>query len=132
MIDLAENDRIPLILTVSSTAGLPAKGEYVFRYFTNADGDTPVMAGYAFDDLDLDSFGILHVMDNFGISYAERFKEEVEKRGGRVLGTEGFQYSDLDYRTQLTRIKEKAGRSAWWATLSRNLGSRQLTTRNMS
>ena len=43
VIPLAEKDKTPLLLSVSSASGLPAMGEYIFRYFTNADLDAPVM-----------------------------------------------------------------------------------------
>lgn len=107
LLELAQNDKIPIVLTVSSTSGLPAKGGYVFRYFTNADVDAPVMATYAVQNLSLKRFGVLYLLDNFGISYKDVFKKTVKALGEEVIASESYQYEDMDYRTQLTKIKDK-------------------------
>ncbi len=106
IIELADKDDIPLLLTGSSTASLASRSEWAFRYFTNADVDARIIANYAIDELQLKSFGILHVVDNYGYSYAEVFKEEVENNGKKVIGVESFQYADFDYRTQLLKLKD--------------------------
>ncbi len=107
ILELADKDEIPLILTVSSTGGLPSKSSWVFRYFTNADSDAPVIVEYATEDLEYNNFAILHVVDNFGYSYATVFQSEVEKMGGTIVGVEQFQYTDYEYRTQLLKLEEE-------------------------
>jgi branched-chain amino acid transport system substrate-binding protein len=107
ILDLAGKDKIPVILTVSSTSGLPSKNKYTFRYFTNADDDAPEMAKYAVNSLGLKKFGVLHLLDNFGISYSNVFSKEVAKLGGEVVVSESFQYTDVDYKTQLAKLAEK-------------------------
>lgn len=73
LIPLVDADKIPTILTVSSTGGLPTKSKYVFRYFTNADIDVPVMIKYITESLDIKNVGIIHIQDNYGISYKDVF-----------------------------------------------------------
>lgn len=107
VIPMAEKDKTPLILTVSSASGLPAMGEYIFRYFTNADLDAPVIADYAVNELRLKKFAILYLQDQFGIDYKNVFTEEINRFGGQIVGEESFQYSDYDYKTQLTKLKNK-------------------------
>lgn len=104
IIPLADKDNIPTILTVSSTGGLPAKSKYVFRYFTNADGDAPVMVKYIADNLDVKKIAVLNVQDNFGISYKDVFSQEAKKRGIEITKTEQFSYTDFDYKTQLVKL----------------------------
>ena len=106
VLELADKDSLPLLLTVSSTGGLPAKSEYVFRYFTNADSDAPLIASYAVNELELESFGVLHIVDNFGYSYANVFENEIVELGGEVSLVESFQYTDYEYRTQLLKLAE--------------------------
>lgn len=104
---LADRDKIPLFLTISSSAGLPALGDYVFRYFTNADVDAPVLARYASEDLGLKKFVILYVLDEYSLDYRNVFQDEVTKYNGLILAAESFQYGNLDYRTQLIRLKQQ-------------------------
>jgi branched-chain amino acid transport system substrate-binding protein len=105
VIPLAEKDKIPLMLSVSSASGLPAMGEYIFRYFTNADLDAPVMADYAVNKLGLRKIAILYLQDQFGLDYKDIFSKQIIKDGGKIVGQESFQYSDFDYKTQISKLK---------------------------
>ncbi|MCK4670705.1 MAG: penicillin-binding protein activator [Nanoarchaeota archaeon] len=105
LIPLAEEAKLPLLATVASASDIPNQGDYIFRYFTNADIDAPVMAAYAVENVEMKTFGILHSNDEFGNSYANRFKQTVEARGGKVLADESYSFMDKDYRTQLLKIK---------------------------
>lgn len=106
LIPLVDKDQIPTILTVSSTGGLPAKSKYVFRYFTNADGDVPVMMKYIADNLNVKSIGIIHIQDNYGISYKDAFVKEAGTRGINISGVEQYLYTDFDYKTQLMKLAQ--------------------------
>jgi|GEM_PF-1212625 branched-chain amino acid transport system substrate-binding protein len=106
IIPMVDKDKIPTILTVSSTGGLPAKSKYVFRYFTNADGDVPVMVKYIADNLDSKNIGIIHIQDNYGISYKDVFVREAQKRGIKITGIEQYSYTDFDYKTQLIKLND--------------------------
>lgn len=106
LVPLAEKNKKPLFLTVSSTSGLPAQGKYIFRYFTNADTDAPVIAKYGVNDLGLKKFVVLYINDQFGIDYKNVFGKTVEKYGGQVMASESYQYTDFDFRTQITKLKQ--------------------------
>lgn len=107
IIPLAQQDKIPLFLTGSSASGATAYGDYIFRYFTNADIDAPVLAKYATAKLGLRRFVVLRLQDQFSIDYSNVFAAEVEKVGGKVIATEDFQYSSADYRTQLVKLRQQ-------------------------
>jgi len=107
IIKLAENDKIPLVLSVSSSSGLPAQGEYIFRYFTNADSDAPKMADFGTKELGYKKFAVIYIQDQFGIDYKNIFTDTVEKNGGAIVAEESYTYADFDFRTQLSKIKEK-------------------------
>jgi len=107
LIPLVDKDQIPTILTISSTGGLPAKSKYVFRYFTNADGDVPVMVKYIRDNLtEVKNIGLIHIQDNYGISYKEAFVKEAEKNGIKISGIEQYFYTSVDYKTQLAKLNQ--------------------------
>ncbi|MCX6715404.1 MAG: ABC transporter substrate-binding protein [Candidatus Taylorbacteria bacterium] len=106
VIPLAEEDKTPLILTVSSASGIPKMGEYIFRYFTNADIDAPVMARYATKELGLKNFAVLYLQDQFSLDYKNIFEKNIASNGGKIVASEGFQYTDFDFRTQLTKLQQ--------------------------
>jgi len=105
IIPLAEKDDTPLMLTVSSGSGMTKMGKNIFRYYTNADLDAPVIAEYAANKLGLKKTAILYLQDQFGIDYKDVFTKEMVKLGGQVVAAEPFQYTDYDYRTQISKIK---------------------------
>jgi branched-chain amino acid transport system substrate-binding protein len=105
IIPLAEKDNTPLMLTVSSASNLPAMGKNIFRYFTNADSDAPVMAQYTVNKLGLKKVAVLYLQDQFGFDYKNVFTKEITKLGGQIVAEESFQYTDFDYRTQISKIK---------------------------
>lgn len=106
LVPLAQNSKLPLFLTVSSGSGIPAQGEYIFRYFTNADIDSPIIANYAVKTLGLKKFVLLYLQDTFGIDYVKVFSKEVKQAGAEVVAEEMFSWTDYDYKTQLTKLKQ--------------------------
>jgi len=105
---LAEKEKIPMLATFNSAAGIPEMGEYIFRFFTNADMDVPVLADFATGDLKLKKFAIIYPQEEYGISYANKFASEVEKAGGEVADKESYLFTEKDYRTQLLKIRGKS------------------------
>lgn len=106
LIPLAQAAKTPLFLTVSSASGIPGQGEYIFRYFTNADVDAPVMAEYAVKNLGLKKFALLYLQDVFGIDYGKVFAREIKNYGAEIVAQEMFTWTDYDYKTQLTKLKQ--------------------------
>lgn len=113
IIPLAEDNEVPVLATVNSQGGLPKMGEYVFRFFTSADSDAPAMAKYASDNLRIRKAGVLYVNDGFGTSYYNVFKREIEKSGGEITDAEAITYTDWDYSTQLSKIKNSGAEAVY-------------------
>jgi len=107
IIPLAEESKVPLLLTNSSASGLPGQGDYIFRYFTNADVDVPVIAEYAVNSLGLEKSVVLYLQDQFGIDYKNVFAEESQRHGSKVVAEEVFTWTDFDYKIQLTKLKSQ-------------------------
>ena len=65
-----------------------------------------VIAGYAIDELGINTFAMLYDKGNAYAEYlAKGFSYYVQKRGKKMVGTFEFQSGDVDYKAQLTRIK---------------------------
>lgn len=104
---LAEENKVPIIATITSASGIPQMGEYTFRYFTYADSDAPIVAEYAIDELKLETFAVLFTETAYGFSYDSAFTTSVETNGGEVLIHESFPFANHDFRTSLLKIADK-------------------------
>ncbi len=82
---------------------------YFFLLQPSAFQQAAVIAGYAIDELGMDTFSMLYNKGNAYAEYlAKGFAYYVEERGKTMLGSFEFQSGDKDYKAQLTRIKQQA------------------------
>lgn len=105
IIPLSDKDKMPLLCTAVSADGITKESPWVFRFFTRADIDAAILAEFAIVQLKLKRVAVIHVQDDFGISYKNEFIKKFEDLGGTVPAVESFAYSATDFRTQLTKIK---------------------------
>ena len=79
---------------------------YSFRICFTDPYQGTLAADLAFKDLGLKKAAILY---NVGSDYAQGLREffvkSYEKLGGKIVADEGFRETDVDYRAQLTKIK---------------------------
>ncbi len=80
---------------------------YFFLLQPSAFQQAAVIAGYAVDELGMDTFTMLYDKGNAYAEYlAKGFAYYVTTRGKKMVGTFEFQSGDVDYKAQLTKIKE--------------------------
>jgi len=80
---------------------------YFFLLQPSAFQQSFMIAGYAMDELGLKTFAQLYTPSNaYALYLAKGFEYYVQKRGGRIVGNLEFQAGDVDYKAQLTKIKE--------------------------
>jgi branched-chain amino acid transport system substrate-binding protein len=80
---------------------------YFFLLQPSAFQQAAVIAGYAIDELGLETFTMLYNKGNAYAEYLARgFDYYVKKRGKTMLGSFEFQADDKDYKAQLTKIKQ--------------------------
>jgi branched-chain amino acid transport system substrate-binding protein len=80
-------------------------GEMSVRYFTSAEQEAPIMAGFAVNNLKMKKVAILASTDEYGKTYAEVFRNTFENAGGSVVESESYDKKDQDFKTQLMKIK---------------------------
>ncbi|MGD9569880.1 MAG: ABC transporter substrate-binding protein [Sedimentibacter sp.] len=66
-----------------------------------------VAAGYAYDRLGLKNAAVLYdVASDYSQGFTEFFEKTFTEKGGKIVAKEGFKEGDMDFRPQLTKIKE--------------------------
>ncbi len=82
--------------------------EYNFRVCFIDPYQGAVAAGFAFEELNLKKAAILYdVADEYSQGLTEFFEKTFVEKGGEIVAKEAFKFGDVDFRPQLSSIKEK-------------------------
>lgn len=101
----AERNNSLLFSTCVSSAKITLKSKNLYRLFLNSDGDARVMADFAIDSLHKMKFAVIFVNDDFGKDYYNTFKDQVEKKGGKIVFIENFERGSVDYKDVIIKLK---------------------------
>ena len=106
MMEVAKKHKVPHITGISTAAQLTEQGN---PYFFRAVATTP-MLGDAFGGVlpaavKAKRFAFLVLNDDWGRSMVASYPKAIEKAGGQIVATEFFQQSDLQFLSQITKVK---------------------------
>lgn len=107
-----EEMKIPSIATVATnpkvTVGEDGKvNPYNFRVCFIDPYQGAVAASYAFDKLKFTKAAILYdVASDYSQGFTEYFEKVFVEKGGIIVAKEGFKEGDVEFKPQLTKIKE--------------------------
>jgi branched-chain amino acid transport system substrate-binding protein len=106
MMEVAKKHKVPHITGISTAAQLTEQGN---PYFFRAVATTP-MLGNAFGPLlpkavKAKRFAFLALNDDWGRSMVASYPKAIERAGGQIVATEHFQQSDLQFLSQIPKIK---------------------------
>lgn len=103
---IATQNQVPLIALGTNPKVTVDGGEYVFRATFNDNFQGATLAKLATEDLKAKNAAILYDVGNdYCKGLAQVFKQEFEKIGGKVIGSETYNVGDKDFSAQLTKIK---------------------------
>ncbi len=107
-----EQYKVPDIATVATnpkvTVGDDGKVKpYNFRVCFIDPYQGAVAAGYAYDRLGYKNAAVLYdVASDYSQGFTEFFEKTFAEKGGKIVAKEGFKEGDVDFRAQLSKIKE--------------------------
>lgn len=103
---VANQQRIPIVGTSTTAAGITAIGPYVFRTALPESDVIPVTLRTAQSKFGVKKVAVMYGNDDaFSKSGYDVFKATLEKLSIQVLATETFGSKDTDFSAQLTKIK---------------------------
>lgn len=103
---LADQDKMPLIMTAVSAKGIAEKSQYVFRFYPDEAGyPNPILTKITKDKYS--QIAIMYLNDDYGVSVFEVIKENLNNKGIKITAEEKFDLGQTDFRGQLTKIKSK-------------------------
>lgn len=107
-----EQYKVPDIATVATNPKVTVGDDgnvkpYNFRVCFIDPYQGAVAAGYAYDRLGLKNAAILYdVASDYSQGFTEFFEKTFVEKGGKIVAKEGFKEGDVDFRPQLSKIKE--------------------------
>lgn len=101
-------DKIPMITATGTAADITEKGENIFRACFTDPFQGELMASYAYKKLGKKSAAVLYdISDDYCMGLTESFQAAAETLGLDVVAVEGYNKGAVDFKAQLTNIKNK-------------------------
>jgi ABC-type branched-subunit amino acid transport system substrate-binding protein len=99
----AEQLGIPLI-AFTSEEDIPAVGPFVFRNFIRKSQQVAQLLDYFFTEKKARRFAIFYPEDESGREFLNLFWDQVVKRGGEIVGVEGFDREATDFSKEIKSL----------------------------
>jgi len=112
MAPIAEEGKVPIISTFATNprVTVPEPGKlmkYTFRVCFIDPYSGEVTAKFAYQDLGARTAAVLYdITSDYSTGVRDYFKAAWDKLGGKLVADEAMKSGDVDFRPQLTRIKE--------------------------
>lgn len=99
----AERAGLPLILLSQQAA---ISGDFVVQPSMTYQRQAAQLAEYAIDTMKLTRIGVLYPADGYGSGLAQAFREELEKRNGRIVGTLAYSPGAREFNVELLTVQK--------------------------
>lgn len=102
---IADREGIPLLSPTATSSDVDNIGNPVFRLVVSEGNQAAAVAEYAVRHQGFTRFGVIYPYTAQASGEAEQFKAVVERMGGSVVASQGYQPGDTDFRSQITSLK---------------------------
>jgi branched-chain amino acid transport system substrate-binding protein len=92
------------IMTLTQKPNITETGDYVFRNFMTLSSQVKAIVDYAVEDLGLRKFAILYPEEPYGISFMNRFWDDLMHRGAEVTGIESYRPEQTDFGDAVKKL----------------------------
>ena len=81
--------------------------KYAFRICLSDPQLGDIMGGYAIDKMGYEKVAILYeITSEYSLGITQNFTDAFEAKGGEIVASEAYKTGDVDFRAQLSKIKE--------------------------
>ena len=101
---IAKREGIPLISPTATSGEVDNIGSPVFRLVISEGNQAAAVAEYAVRHEGFTRFGIIYPYTAQASGEAEQFRSVVERMGGSVVSSQGYQPGVTDFRSQITSL----------------------------
>jgi branched-chain amino acid transport system substrate-binding protein len=101
----ADEARVPLLtFSQEEVPKLESANSYVFRFGLSKQAEVGALVEYATEVLEAKRFAILYPRDAYGTEFKNLFWEAVERRGGKIVGCEGYEPEAVDIQSEVKKL----------------------------
>lgn len=104
---IAESNKVVLFSASSTADEIKDAGDYIFRNVPPNSLQGRNAAEFAAQKLNAKTATILYMNNDYGITMKKAFEKSFIELGGKILLIENYNQGDKDFRTQLSKKKEK-------------------------
>lgn len=119
---VANEKKVVLLTTAAGSDKIKDAGDYIFRNRESASLQTHAIASACVERFGIKEIAILHSNSANGVSYRDGFKDAVEKLGGRIITSVGYNEGKTDYRSEIEQLKAKSPKAVYLAGLDNEMG----------
>lgn len=92
------------IVTLTQEEDITDTGDFVFRNFLTPPMMMEALLQFAFRNMGMKRFAILHPDDSYGIEMMHLFWDEVERFGGEIRGVESYDPKETDFGREIRML----------------------------
>lgn len=105
---IAQQYKVPMISPSSTNPKVTQLGDYIFRVCFIDPFQGSVMAKFAINNLNLKKAAIFRdTKADYSVGLANFFTQEFKKMGGEIVVDISYSSGDVDFKPQLTQIRDK-------------------------
>lgn len=119
---VANKEKVVLLTTAAGSEKIKEAGDYIFRNRESASLQANIVASAAVNDFGYKEIGILHSNAANGISYRDNFTQAIQKLGGQIVVSVGYNEGKNDYRAEIEELRAKSPKAVYLAGLDTELG----------
>lgn len=118
---IAENNKV-IVITISSSPDISDAGDYIFRNREKATQQSEVLSEFVVKKIGARKIATLYRDDATGKGHVLTFEEYLNNLGVDILASEAYLPGNLDFRTQLLKIKSKNPEVIYIASSPKEVG----------
>ena len=99
----AQDLKVP-IMTLTQKPDITKLGDYVFRNFLTLSLQVKAIVAYAVQELGIRKFAILYPEEPYGISFMNRFWDELILHGAEIVGIESYGVDQTDFADVIKKL----------------------------
>ncbi len=92
------------IMTLTQKPDITKLGDYVFRNFLTLSLQVRAIVGYAVQEMGIKKFAILYPEESYGISFMNRFWDELILHGAEIVGVESYDPDQTDFAEAIKKL----------------------------
>lgn len=104
LLPIANKNKV-ILLSPKATDPNLGMDDYFFRIWPNDEVDGKVSASYIVDSLRLKRVAVFYPNGDYGVGINRAFCMNIEKKGGTIVYSDGYDATSNDFKTQLDKIK---------------------------